>query len=70
MCLSDKQTAHMQATNAAEAQILNALANSRGRGKDGVNENQQAAIAQAVKVLEAQGGVQRPTAKPELLDGR
>lgn len=54
---------------AAQQAVLDALAGVAGRGKGGMTPDQQQQFEEAVAVLEADGGVQNPTASP-LLDGR
>lgn len=42
----------------------------KGRGKEGLSEEQQAQLQDAVQQLESIGGVVDPTAKADVLDGR
>jgi hypothetical protein len=61
--------ATVAAVEAAEAQLLEALRSAKGRGKEGLSAEQQARIAEAVALLEADGGVKAPAAAGGLLDG-
>ena len=60
----------MQSSAAAEQQVLDAIASVTGRGKDGINNEQQAAFDKAIQALERDGGVAEPTSRPDVLDGR
>jgi hypothetical protein len=60
----------VQALAEAEAQVLRAVASARGRGKEGVDEEQRALLDEAVQQLESDGGVSGPTAREDLLDSR
>eukprot|EP00198_Chlamydomonas_reinhardtii_P014101 XP_001703438.1 plastid lipid associated protein [Chlamydomonas reinhardtii] len=53
----------------AEQAVLSALASARGRGKEGLSEEQLEQLNSAVEALEADGGVADPTTLPAL-DGR
>lgn len=53
-----------------ESQILRAIKDVKGRGKDGLSDEQQAQLLDAVTQLESIGGVTDPTAKADVLDGR
>lgn len=56
-------------TQAAEAAVLEALAGVKGRGSQGLPPEQLRAFEDAVKTLEADGGVKAPTAS-EQINGR
>lgn len=58
-----------QQLQAAEEAIRQAISGAKGRGASGVSPDALAAIEMAVAVLEADGGVARPTRSP-LLEGR
>eukprot|EP00892_Ulva_mutabilis_P007085 jgi/Ulvmu1/4749/UM020_0033.1 len=56
--------------SALESQILSAIKDVKGRGKEGLSEEQQSQLQDAVEQLESVGGVTDPTTKPDVLDGR
>lgn len=60
----------MQSPAAAEQQVLEAIASVTGRGKDGIDSQQQAALDEAIEALERDGGLAGPTSRPDVLDGR
>lgn len=51
--------------------MLDSIKDVAGRGKDGLSDQQQQQLDKAVSTLEQPGqGIQSPTTRPELLDGR
>lgn len=71
LALRTKQPAKAVPRSLEKAQqtIIQAVKGVKGRGKGGLSQEQQDALEAAVAVLEADGGVQDPTASP-LLGGR
>lgn len=55
--------------NALEVQVLTALSGARGRGREGLGEEQLEQLNSAIERLEADGGVAAPTTLPSL-DGK
>lgn len=61
-----KRLIPVQQLQKVELQVIEALQTSIGRGKDGISEEQQAKLDQAIQTLEASGGVPAPTTVPAL----
>eukprot|EP00798_Chlamydomonas_sp_ICE-L_P014069 gene14069-20014_t len=55
---------------AVEKSVLDALSTAKGRGASGLSDEQRDIIAEAVEVLEADGGMRSPTLNEDVLDGK